>query len=790
MKKHLASLLCLLCIAPPALAQNSNTPATRTQQPTTQNQPSPPQQQPQDGQDEVLRVSSTLVQTDLTVFDRNGRFVEGLRPEQLELKVDGKPQSIDFFERVTAGSADEARRIAAARGEQLETMGTTTDTPVVVRPRSITFYADDLNLTPQGISRAREVLINFIDKQLQPGTQVLIVTSSGQLRFYQQFTDDREVLRAAARRINYQAMSQTDIERPVMSDNQAMLIDSNDRNTLAYHIQQYLSQNPGTPVTVVENIVRQRARRIRQQAAQRTRSVIENLERAVSARSNSSTAARQIMFFISEGFVLDRQEADITYRLQRAVDAAARSGTVVYTLDARGLASGAPDASDASRPSLSAPDNLAGGNAYAGADSFDDLRATQESLRTIAEDTGGRALLNNNALEALVQRTLDETANYYLIAWRPNLIDEKTGRPKFRKIEVRVKDRNDVKVRVRRGFFTSPERDADRARTNASAQPSAPTTPNGWLNRALNSSGEQRDLNVAIYPTFTNVEAAASVATVHVQLDLSRLVFANQNGKSQADVDVACVLLDESGKAVGSDGRTLTVSGGKNGAGDNSRVAAAATTTAPNATPGAPQPLRQSQQQTPPQPTAGSLKFSFSFRTDKPGMYQFRVAARDRASGLTGTRFGWLSVPELKPARLSLGTLLVAAASSANSTDSAGNTEGSTQIKIDRRFDRRARLLMQLYLYNAARRTTAANGQAAGQPDVTMEIKVLRGATVAINAPAHQVSLTNAADLSRILYTAQIPLAKLAPGAYILQVTATDRVAKSSQMREITFTVE
>ncbi len=722
-----------------------------------QNPPAPPLT-PTGDADEVLRVATSLVQADVTVVDRDGGFVDGLQPEQFELKVDGKVQPIDFFERLITGSRDEGRRIAAvARGERVAPEQSTPDTPVNIidRPRSITFFVDDLNLTPESAARVREVLFNFIDKQWQPNTQALFTTSSGQLRFFQQFTDNREVLRAAARRIKYHPLAALDTERPTMTVYQAVQIDRNDRDALAFHIQQLRADSPTTP-SGLETTVRTRARRIRRQAAMRTRGILETLESAVAARGSFSPG-RQLMFFISEGFILDTQESDINYRLQRAIDAAARNGTIVYTLDARGLTSGGVDASDSRTADLAAPDNLvAGGRAFAGDDSFAALRASQDALRSIAEDTGGRALLNTNALEKAVQHTIDETANYYLLAWRPEQIEEKSGRPKFRRLEVRIKDRPELKVRVRRGFFTLRESTPDTARATTA---SVPTTPNAVLNRALNATSEQRDLMLELYPTYANVESA-SILNAHVQLDQSRLSFANTNGRPQSEIDVACVLLDESGKVVASDGRALALNGNAEGVANSGAARA--------------QPLR----------------FSFSFRMDNPGLYQFRVAARDRASGAVGTRFGWLTVPELKPDRLALGTLLIAATErSGASPATAAASTADAQLKVDRRFDRRSRLMLQLYLYHAARRAAAA-GQTSQTPDVLIEIKVLRGASVMLGAPPHQASLANAADLSRILYTAQIPLATLGSGAYTLQVTATDQIAKVSQTREINFTVE
>jgi len=66
----------------------------------------PPTDQPQQT-DDVIRIKTELVGTDITVVDKQGRFVEGLKPEQFELRVEGRVQPIAFFERVRAGSPDE-----------------------------------------------------------------------------------------------------------------------------------------------------------------------------------------------------------------------------------------------------------------------------------------------------------------------------------------------------------------------------------------------------------------------------------------------------------------------------------------------------------------------------------------------------------------------------------------------------------------------------------------------------------------------------------------------------------
>jgi VWFA-related protein len=776
-------LACLLAPAMPQAAFAQQTPPARQTPPPQpppqpspqrtppQPQPSPQQQLPQDDPaEDVLRVSTSLVQTDVSVVDKKGQFFEGLQRDQFELKVDGRVQPVLFFERVTAGSSTEAARIAAARGEKIDARAASP----VERGRTVVFFVDDFHLTPEGIERARGILLKFIDGEMTPGMEVLISSASGQIGFLQQFTNDRAVLRAAARRLKYQSQSALDTERPPMTEYQALAVDRGDGSILEYLIQQVIFENsPNSyPRNVAENMVRNRARHIRRQAALLSGASISTLEAVVRARG-TAPAGRQTLFYISNGFMFDNQEADSVRKLQRVIDAAARSGTVVYTLDARGLTVGMQDASSAGVPDLARESGSPTANAYSGYNASAEVSASQEVLRGIAEDTGGRALLNTNALDAAVSKTLNETANYYLLAWRPEGMEAGTsGAPMFHKIEISIKGRPDLNVRVRRGFL-----DARTARLAATAPPSvatantttvpaAPTSTNVALNNALNAPGARRELPVDAYPVFTNDAQGGSVINASVQLTNDRLKFAppaTPGGKSQAQVEVVCVVLDDKGKGIYSDGRTLTLGGDSsstaaaNGAGEKSR---------------------------------GKLVTNFSIPILAPGLYQVRAVARDSNSGLVGSAFEWVEVPDLKTNRLALSSLLVTERRRANTQPAAAAAAGTTAIqppdilRVDRRFARSSRALLQLYIYNAASKTANV------APDVELEIKILRDRRAVMNAPPHKVALAAGSDPARIFYVAEIPLGQMTPGVYLLQVTVTDRAARTTVTRELDFYVE
>src|SRR6185369_5174908 len=78
----------------------------------------------------------------------------------------------------------------------------------------------------------------------------------------------------------------------------------------------------------------------------------------------------------------------------------------------------------------------------------------QDGLTALAADTGGRAFLNTNQpMHEWVEKVIDETSNYYLLAWKPDNDEQKRG--KFKQIEVSILDRPDLTVRVRTSYFKS-----------------------------------------------------------------------------------------------------------------------------------------------------------------------------------------------------------------------------------------------------------------------------------------------------------------------------------------------
>src|SRR5437660_8908635 len=108
--------------------------------------------------EDVVRINTELVQTDVMVFDKRGRFVEGLRQEDFELRIDGKSKPISFFDRVSAGSRSEELQLAAARGESRANTTADAGPAPLDRGRLVFFFVDGVHLGPNTLSAVRNVL--------------------------------------------------------------------------------------------------------------------------------------------------------------------------------------------------------------------------------------------------------------------------------------------------------------------------------------------------------------------------------------------------------------------------------------------------------------------------------------------------------------------------------------------------------------------------------------------------------------------------------------------------------
>ncbi|HEX8707557.1 MAG TPA: VWA domain-containing protein [Pyrinomonadaceae bacterium] len=692
-------------------------------------------QAPADQADEVLRVKTELVQTDVMVFDRQGRFVDGLKPEQFELRVDGKPQAISFFERIAAGTTNEEAQLAAARGARAG-KGQTANIRPLDRGRTIFFFVDDLHQAFDSLSRTRKSLLRFINEEMGQNDQVAITSASGQVGFLQQLTNNKTVLRNAVERLNFMPQSSRDLKRPPMPEYLAMAIEVlNDPDVTSYFVQQLVSE--GYPAVTAESVVKSRARTIMQQSYTTTRSTLATLESL--ARSSSSLPGRKLIFFVSDGFLLNTRETDMLDRLRNITNAAARNGVVIYAIDSRGLSVG-PLGDPTSDPPFDPSGRLA-------RFSLGDVTISQEPLKTLAANTGGRALLNSNSLSGEITKALHETSVYYLLAWRPET--EERGRSKFRRIEVKVLGHPELSVQMRRGYYDLPPKEAARPGKTA-AQPTPAKAVDDELRAAIKAAYPVNTLPVLLSLSYVDRPQDGTVLMASIQVAAQHLSFGNADREEAADVSVMGLILNEQGKAVASLRENLKVK--RNLANPDD---------------------------------ARGLVHNFQARL-KPGLYQVRMATRDNRSGRTGSTVQWIEIPDLASRRLALSSLLLGEATGA--AEEAQTDPGALSqsvFSVDHRFARTSNLRFVTFIYNAARGTAGTES-----PDVALQVQVFRDDQPVITTALRRVKTEGLEDLARLPYAAEIPLKGMLAGHYVLQITVIDRIAKVSASERASFEIE
>ena len=684
-------------------------------------------------QEDVVRVYTELVQTDVMVFDKQGKFVNNLTANDFELRVDGKPRTIQGFEQIAAGS-DEESQLAAARGAT--TINLKRPAPLD-RGRIIFFYIDDFHLDLSGLVAAKKVINNFLDKEMGQNDQAAVTSATGQIGFLQQLTTDRTVLRMALDRLSPRNYSVRDGDRPPMSEYEAYLIERLDREVFEFFITETIRANPGLNRDQAASMVRGRASAMESQSARFTQNTLGSLESLIKGAKN--LPGRKVLFLLSNGFLVENRHGDSLSKLRDITSAASRSGVVIYSMDTRGLVASLQDAS-VERP-FDPTGRLLLSN-------HQELAATQDGLNALAVDTGGKAIFNTNDLGKGLAPAIKETSTYYLLAWKPDAESDKKSR--FRNLEVKLINRPDLIVRVRKGYFDlDPNPPAVAAKEEPKPTP-VKTVP-AKLRESIASPYPDRSLPILVSADYYDVPTTGSTLSTAIHIPGEFVVFGEQpDGKIQAVIDLTAVYFDE--KVTVKDSFMERI-----------------VTTAP------------------------SLEKAKSYRNDimftypaklPPGFYQVRVAARDDKSGKVGGAHAWVQIPNLADKKLEMSSLLLGERTQATLTN-VSNPSGPSPVALSasHRFQRESTLRFLIFVYNAA------FAQADQKPDVAVQVQVIRDDQPVITTALRKVNTEGVTDPGRLPYAAEIPLGELLPGRYSLSVTVIDRVSKQSTSRQTHFDV-
>jgi VWFA-related protein len=500
------------------------------QQPAATPVATPPPQQPPSSQEtqkpeseDVVRITTNLVQVDAVVTDKDGKVVTDLKPEEIKILEDGRQQKItNFSYNVIETPA------APARGEKPATVDKNAPPapPTRLKPedirRTIAIVVDDLGLSFESTHFVRRALKKFVDEQMQAGDLVAIIRTSGGMGALQQFTSDKRQLYAAIERLKWNALGRggvsafAPLEPPTPGETGPEIDAANEE------LNQFREDVFATGTLGAVNYV---------------------------VRGLRDLPGRKSILLISDGFKITNRDDPTRYertrqRLLRLIDEAGRASVVIYTMNATGLQT----------LGLNAADNPGSGDVE---QMLSDRRIaafeTQEGLDYLARQTGGIAIKNNNDLSNGIRRVLEDQRGYYLIGYRPDnsTFDPRTGRRTFHKLSLKITRPGKFNVRMRNGFYgvTDEARRAPGQRTVAQQLLGALMSPFG-------STG----VHLQLTSLFGNDAKAGSIMRSMLHIDARDLTFTTEaNGMHKCIFDVLAMTFGENGVPVDQNGRTYSL---------------------------------------------------------------------------------------------------------------------------------------------------------------------------------------------------------------------------------------
>jgi VWFA-related protein len=369
----------------------------------------------------VFRSGTDLVLVNVVVRDKSGSVVRGLARDDFSVTEDDKPQIVTSFdfEELDKPDAIEAaapvpqtilpQRPAARPPDTAATVAAPAKVDMRGR-RLIVLFFDLSSMQPEELQRAVKAAHDYIDQKLSPADLIAVASFSTSLKVDHDFTSDREEL--------------------------AAVVDAyGDANG-----QGFEEGGNGNTEDASDNGSAF--------AADDTEFNVFNTDRRLDALQTLSDALSGIqqkksVIYFSSG--MSQSGTDNQVQLRRTVDRANRANVSLYAADMRGLQAQPPDG-DATQGSRR------GTSAFSGASVTNQvgrMAATQDTLTTMAEDTGGRAFFDSNTFGQVFQRVVADTSAYYILGYSST---NPASDGRFRRIRVRLK-RTDLKLEYRSGYY-------------------------------------------------------------------------------------------------------------------------------------------------------------------------------------------------------------------------------------------------------------------------------------------------------------------------------------------------
>ena len=532
-----------------------------------------------------------VVEINAVVTDAAGNFVRGLTKDDFQISEDGRVRPLSLFSLVDLPALSVPR--AGVIEADVRTLAESQNGRVYV------LVLDDLHISPLRTTILKAAARRFIEQHFFPGDLAAVIYTGPGQAAAQALTGSRRLLLAAIDRFHGQQIDSAADGR-LETYRQQQLINPDDQQT----------GRLDDPNDAERSFNARRA--------------LNTLRDAASWMADIQGRRKSLLFF-SEGIDYDITDvfsapgaSDVLMDARDAVGSATRSNVSIYSIDPRGL-SGLSDEFitliEPQTPTRTAREQL-------GTRAIDrDLHVAQDSLRMLAEQTGGLAIVNSNDFAVGFERIVRDNSLYYLLGYYAQPGD-KGG--KFRKIDVRVR-RPGLAVRARRGYVT-PETKKESPASSV-------------LQSALRSPMAAGNLPMRVFAApFKGDEKHASVLVV-AEIDGESLTFKERDRAFLDDLEFSIVAVGPSGRAEETDSGRVSL----------------------NVKPD----IRQ-------QIAGNGVRF-LSRMALPPARYQLRVASREAGAGRASVVDYDLEVPDFTKEPLAISGLILTTASAGETATPRGD---------------------------------------------------------------------------------------------------------------------
>jgi len=450
----------------------------------------------------TFTTSSNLVIVDVTVKDpKTGAPIEGLKPTDFTLLEDGKLQKISTFEFQKLAVDPEPPEAAPSLDDQRalpEDPKTTITLPSHNQiqyhdKRLLVLFFDFSNMGIPEQLRAQDAALKYVDTQMTESDLMAILIYTTAVQVKTDFTPNRDQLEAVIKAFPIGEMSEmADVADTGSDDSQdtgaAFVADETEFNLF----------NTDQKLAAIEDVV----------------------------HKLSALPEKKVLVYITNG--ISKTGIENQAQLEASINAAVKANVAIYPIDARGLMADPPGGGASKAASRGS--GIFNGSAYNSQRAA--INDSQETLSTLASETGGKVFLDSNDLSLGIVQAKNEFRSYYILGYYTT--NSKLD-GKYRNISVKLTNKNiSAKLDFRRGYFG----DKVWGKFNGADKEQQ-------LQQALSSPDPQTDLPLALEADYFRISPVAYFVPVSVKIPGSVIELAEKRNGGETEFDFVGQVIDE-----------------------------------------------------------------------------------------------------------------------------------------------------------------------------------------------------------------------------------------------------